>query len=134
MQFPLAQFPLTGVWPMYMQVGEFRISWIISTVPLTQFLRNAGFFKTKIHAMREIGVVSAVFQRAVPEEAILMYWLSNLSERCYTMTISACPPQTQYDSSNCCSIHKKASFKILSRVVANENYLVRNSLLESQSF
>ena len=27
------------------QVGEFRISWIISAVPQTQFLRNAFFFK-----------------------------------------------------------------------------------------
>jgi len=29
----------------YAQVGEFCVSWIISTVPLTQFLRNTIFFK-----------------------------------------------------------------------------------------
>ena len=30
---------------MYVQVGEFRVSWIISTVPLTWFLHNTLFFK-----------------------------------------------------------------------------------------
>ena len=32
---------------MYTQVGEFRISWIISTVPLTRFLRNAVFSRNQ---------------------------------------------------------------------------------------
>ena len=40
---------------MSAQMGEFRISWIISTVPLMQFLCNAVFFKTRMRAMRVIG-------------------------------------------------------------------------------
>ena len=32
---------------MYVQVGEFRVSWITSTVPVTRFWRNAVFFKNQ---------------------------------------------------------------------------------------
>ena len=32
---------------MYAQVGEFRVSWIISTVPLTRFLRNTVFSRNQ---------------------------------------------------------------------------------------
>ena len=41
---------------MHGQVGEFRVSLIFSTSVLTQFLRNALFSKTKMRAVRGIGV------------------------------------------------------------------------------
>ena len=43
-RFPLARFPFTQSLPM---LGEFRVSGIISTVPLMQFLCNADFFRNQ---------------------------------------------------------------------------------------
>ena len=41
----ITQFPLLNVdfSNMYMLVGEFHLSWVIRTIPLIQFLYNAGF-------------------------------------------------------------------------------------------
>ena len=45
--FHYSIFYLWQFWPMYTQVGEFRVSWIITTVPLTRFLRNTIFSRNR---------------------------------------------------------------------------------------
>ena len=56
-RFPLAWFPLTRILAYVRASGEFCVSWIISTVPLTQFLRNTFFSKPKWVQCREFSVL-----------------------------------------------------------------------------
>ena len=65
---------------MYAQVGKFRVSWIISTVQLTRFLRNALFFQKPKCAMRGIGVSKIWRLKKLFQVLLLQYSKSRFSK------------------------------------------------------
>ena len=65
-------FHLRRCWPMYAQVGEFRVSWIISpTVPPYNFRVTMFFSKTKMRAMRSVLMDFAILPIFVDHEVFL---------------------------------------------------------------
>ena len=62
---------------MYVQVGEFLVSWIIRTVPQTRFSCNAFFSKNKIRTMQGIGYVF-VQQIVLQSSLHLVYFLISM--------------------------------------------------------